>query len=87
MDALSSLPDCSSSVATFIQSLDLLVAGTMGVVDLAVADMLLEGKKLGVKARTSLIFIDPSYSDNHSGPCIVLGNHTTASLGPHGFGP
>ena len=33
----------------------------MGVVDLAVADMLLEGKKLGVKARTSLIFIDPNF--------------------------
>jgi len=33
----------------------------VGVLDLAGADMLLEGKKLGVKAKTGLIFIHPNF--------------------------
>jgi len=41
------LPDSSSGVVAFVQSLDL----TVGVEDLAGADMLLEGRELGVKAK------------------------------------
>jgi len=40
--------------------------GAMGVVDLAVADMMIDGRKLGVKSKTGLIFIDPKSVLRHS---------------------
>jgi len=50
-DASSSLLDWSSGVVAFVQSLDPTTAGATGVANLAGADMLLEGKKLGVKEK------------------------------------
>jgi len=40
MDALSSLPDWSSGVVALVQSLDSTAEGTVGVVDLAMFNML-----------------------------------------------
>jgi len=47
----SSLPDSNSSMVAFVQSLDSTMAGTVGVVDLAVADKLLGSSKTGGKKQ------------------------------------